>query len=776
MPTFAVTGSDELIDAVNYAISNLAGQGLQANIQTGVISAPGDPNPVAYLYQWINIRYADNATGTLNFGTSPTNRLYYGVRNSQTATASANPADYIWYRVTGGFSTNKFLYYSTIGGRQIVFAVATTSPGANYQQTADGVAIDLDNITVVGATGPAGATGPQGASGPEGATGPEGASGPAGATGPQGAVGPSGPSGPAGDRYASASDSLLNISTGIKTLVVDTGLAWTFTQPIVISHDIDNDMLGTVDSYDSFTGIMVVDISAVNGSGTYDSWQVNLSGAAGVPGATGPQGATGPAGATGPSQRGPIALAFVLTDATPVGANTATLNSWFSASRTNTVPPIGVGESPIAGDTAQFYYEAGNVGTVETYDGTSWSSVTGQVINGNLVVAGTIRADQLAVNSVTSDKITANAITSNKIVANAITSDKILANAITSDKILANAIVTSKIAANAITATQIAAASITGSKIVGNTITGNLIDANTITGNKIAANTIAAINIVTGTITANQIAGNTITGNNIAGGTITADKLAANVLTANTVISTGATLGDFNSPGFWLQGTTGNARFGNTVSIGGNLNVQGLVSASTLQANTVATTTIVPSSVTSFVDFQSAANTYVTLRNATLTPLVWYYYTNEPFMRLTTVQNNQTVFYWGNGSYVFLLNGTGGPAGTFRNITLQVEIVRFTGTLASPTNVTTLTSFSRATQVRADLTSQSASVDPSPLTGFIDTVPTVGTYNYGWRFRWFYTTSPETAITVFQVRGYGQASPNNTSFAPFNLLALGLKR
>jgi hypothetical protein len=481
MTTFAVTGSNELIDAVNYAISNLAGQGLQANIQTGVITAPGDPNPVAYLYQWINIRYADNATGTSNFSTSPTNRLYYGVRNSQTSAASANPADYIWYQVAGGgFGTTKYLYYSAIGGRQIVFAVATTSPGANYQQTSDGVAIDLDDITVVGPTGPAG---------------------PTGATGPTGASGPEGATGPTGDRYSTTSTTSLTIGIGTKTLTVETGLAWSTGQPLIIVYDINNDMSGSVDTYNPTTGVMSVIIDAFTGSGTYSTWEINLAGAAGVPGATGPQGATGPIG-----NRGFIPLAYVLTPSDPTVANTSTLSDWFSAYRTNLTPPVGVSPgpspgnvyAPVSGDTAQFYYSAGNVSAFKTYDGAVWSNVTGQVIDGNVLISGTVTSNALATNSVTAIKI----------------------------------------------------------------------------------------------------AGNTITGDKIAAGTITGDKIAANYIYAGNIVSFNASLGNLSSPGYWLRYTDGDARFGGNVSIGNNLSVQGLITSSSLIADTVNTFNLVKNSAT----------------------------------------------------------------------------------------------------------------------------------------------------------------------------------
>ena len=145
-------------------------------------------------------------------------------------------------------------------------------------------------------------------------------------------------------------------------------------------------------------------------------------------------------------------------------------------------------------------------------------------------------------------------------------------------------------------------------------------------------------------------------------------------------------------------------------------------------------------------------------------------------MTLTTVQSNQTAFYWGSGSYVFEFAGSGGLPGTFRTLLLEAEIIRFTGSESAPANITTLVRFARQVNVRADLSNQSASVDPPGLSGLIDTIPTVGTYIYGWRVRWSYAVSPQTNIVMQRVRGFGQTTATTSTLIPFNLLVLGLKR
>jgi hypothetical protein len=134
----------EISEAVNYVLANL-NDTVVANQGTGQIIGPSG-EVTGYLYKYISVKYADSFDGTLNFSNSPTNRLYYGLRNSDTTVESTNPADYVWNAVTGGFPTTKFLYYITTGGRTIQFAVATSVPNTGWFID-PGTAIDLDFTT-----------------------------------------------------------------------------------------------------------------------------------------------------------------------------------------------------------------------------------------------------------------------------------------------------------------------------------------------------------------------------------------------------------------------------------------------------------------------------------------------------------------------------------------------------------------------------------------------------------------------------------------------------
>jgi acetyltransferase-like isoleucine patch superfamily enzyme len=165
MSTFAVTSTSQTLESINYLLSNLGQTGnttgnisiptgtLIGNTTTGeVVKYNTGGNVYGYLYQWVNLRYANNATGSSGFSTVPTNSNYFGVYNSVTSTASLNPTDYSWQQVAGGFGTTKTIYYSALGGRQVLFAAASSPPSSNYVVSTANVAIDLDVVTTAAGT------------------------------------------------------------------------------------------------------------------------------------------------------------------------------------------------------------------------------------------------------------------------------------------------------------------------------------------------------------------------------------------------------------------------------------------------------------------------------------------------------------------------------------------------------------------------------------------------------------------------------------------------
>lgn len=135
---------EELVSAVNYLLANLVPSN-STNQTTGEIT-DSSGTIIGYLYKYIHIKYADSFDGSVGFSNTPTNKQYYGIRNTDDPLESTNPSDYVWVKVTFGFGTTRFLWYLTTGGRQIQFYISATQPNPGWAQDS-GSAIDLDKIT-----------------------------------------------------------------------------------------------------------------------------------------------------------------------------------------------------------------------------------------------------------------------------------------------------------------------------------------------------------------------------------------------------------------------------------------------------------------------------------------------------------------------------------------------------------------------------------------------------------------------------------------------------
>jgi hypothetical protein len=147
--------NEQLAGAINYILANL-GTNYTSNQNSGVVNtsttATSATSPTGatngYLYRYLDVAFADNYAGNVNFSSTPlTTSKYYGLRNSNSSTYDTNPTDYVWYQVNGGFPTGTYLWYQTFGGLQINFIVATSAPGLSYQQTPNGVPIDLTVVS-----------------------------------------------------------------------------------------------------------------------------------------------------------------------------------------------------------------------------------------------------------------------------------------------------------------------------------------------------------------------------------------------------------------------------------------------------------------------------------------------------------------------------------------------------------------------------------------------------------------------------------------------------
>ena len=324
-------------------------------------------------------------------------------------------------------------------------------------------------------------------------------------------------------------------------------------------------------------------------------------------------GSQGPAG-----NRGFVPLGFVVTSTDPTSYTSAQLTSAFSSPRTNVNPPIGLGYAPIAGDTAQFYWKNTALGQpdvtiVKTYTGTAWSSVYANVISGNVIATGSITAAQLNTNEVYALTVKGGSVTSVTDVANTgfyLQSGNGAALFTGNTRIGSNLVVGSnaQIGANL---TVGSGANIGANLVVGNSanIGANLvvgtnanIGANLVVGNSanIGANLVVGnsanigANLVVGSnanIGANLVVGtNANIGANLRVGN--SANIGANLVVgssanigANLVVGSSANIGN-------------NLIIGANAQIGGNLAVSGLITASSLNANTVNTTQVIQNAIT----------------------------------------------------------------------------------------------------------------------------------------------------------------------------------
>ena len=81
-----------------------------------------------------------------------------------------------------------------------------------------------------------------------------------------------------GDRYLTTSTTSNSIANGAKTFTIGTGLSYTTQQDVTIAYDASHHMHAVVTSYNSGTGVLVVDVNSHTGTGTYTAWTVNVGG------------------------------------------------------------------------------------------------------------------------------------------------------------------------------------------------------------------------------------------------------------------------------------------------------------------------------------------------------------------------------------------------------------------------------------------------------------------------------------------------------------------
>jgi hypothetical protein len=127
------------------------------------------------------------------------------------------------------------------------------------------------------------------------------------------------------------------------------------------------------------------------------------------------------------------------------------------------------------------------------------------VLDGALIVPGTILADALSANSVTGEKILAGEIDTAHLAAGSITADVIAAGAIGAAAIAAGAIQADHLDADVITSDKIVSEAVTADKLAANSVTANKIAANAVTAGKIEAGSITSAHVVTAGLDAGVI-------------------------------------------------------------------------------------------------------------------------------------------------------------------------------------------------------------------------------------------------------------------------------
>ena len=154
----------DIISSLNYALANLGTTNIDANViiniaanvlananvvtvnsNTGQLQSHNIPT-ISYINKYVNVKYANSASGSTGFTSNCTSATYYGVHNSQDGTISSNPTDYQWIQVSGGFGTTKYLFYTTAGGGVIYFSASSSPVGVTYSAVPDNTAISLQSL------------------------------------------------------------------------------------------------------------------------------------------------------------------------------------------------------------------------------------------------------------------------------------------------------------------------------------------------------------------------------------------------------------------------------------------------------------------------------------------------------------------------------------------------------------------------------------------------------------------------------------------------------
>lgn len=235
-----------------------------------------------------------DSTDVLMIGDGPRNQGYRGglgddgVQGSTGASGIDGASGVDGYQgVQGASGADGDLGASGIDG-------ASGPTGEIGVQGASGSDGDLGASGIDGASGPTGQDGATGIDGASGTTGDSGIDGASGVTGQDGATGPS------GSRYHTTSTTNLNLTTGATgVVVVDDHLQYSAGQTILLADGGGKHIHASVISYNENTKVLAFTPIDHVGTGSSNSWEINLDGAEGAAGASGVTGQAGATGATG---------------------------------------------------------------------------------------------------------------------------------------------------------------------------------------------------------------------------------------------------------------------------------------------------------------------------------------------------------------------------------------------------------------------------------------------------------------------------------------------
>lgn len=151
----------------------------------------------------------------------------------------------------------------------------------------------------------------------------------------------------------------------------------------------------------------------------------------------------------------------------------------------------------------------------------------GRMVNGAILLDGTVQGNELANDAVTALKIADSAVTAGKIGSGAVIEGKLGSGAVTVDKIGSNAVTEGKINTGAVTVNKIGSGAITDAKIASNAVTSDKINAGAVVEGKLSSGAVTADKIGSGAVTETKIGNLAVTSGKLADGSVINAKLGA---------------------------------------------------------------------------------------------------------------------------------------------------------------------------------------------------------------------------------------------------------